>query len=147
MKERILILFMVIILIPSLVFPGGLTKTEKRKIESDATEVFDKIFHLWKDGKFEDLYEYGYRRNQTSISKEDFVMKMKNKSYELASSWETIRDLEAEVASLKLVYVKAKIGYKKKGGGDTKFLTGTYRVEFEGDQWRMDLSKILRSPF
>lgn len=147
MIKRILFLFMVMSLIPSLVFPGSLSTTEKRKIESDATEAFDRIFHLWKDGKFEDLYEYGYRRSQTSISKEDFVIKMKNKFYELASSWETIRDLEAEVASLKLVYVKAKVGYKKKGGGDTKFLTGTYRVEFEGDQWRIDLSKILRSPF
>jgi hypothetical protein len=75
------------------------------------------------------------------------VIKMRNKSYELASSWETIRDIEAEVASHKLVYVRAKIGYRSKVGGDTKFRTETYRIEFEGDRWRIDLSKILRNPF
>jgi hypothetical protein len=134
-------------LIPSLTFSGGLTPTEKRKIESDVTDTFNIILRYWKDGKFGDLYEYGYRRNQTSISKEKFMIKMRNKPYELASSWETIRDIEAEVASHKLVYVRAKMGYRSKGGGDTKFRNETYRIEFEGDRWRIDLSKILRSPF
>jgi hypothetical protein len=147
MRKRILLLIVLVSLIPSLAFSGSLTPTEKRKIESDATEAFDMIFRLWKDGKYEDLYEYGYRRSQTSISKENFVIKMRNKSYELASSWETIRDIEAEVASHKLVYVRAKIGYRSKRGGDTKFRTETYRIEFEGDRWRIDLSKILRNPF
>ena len=135
-------------LIPSLAFAGGLTATEKKKIESDATGAFDIMFGLWKAGKYEDLYEYGSRKSHSSISKEDFVTRMTKKSYELASSWETIRDLEAEVASRKLVYVRAKIGYRsKKGVGDTKFRTETYRLELGGDRWRIDLSKILRSPF
>jgi hypothetical protein len=147
MRKRILLLIVLVSLIPSLAFSGGLTPTEKRTIESDAIDVFNIIFRLWKDGKYEDLYEYGYRRSQASISKENFVIKMRNKSYELASSWETIRDIEAEVASHKLVYVRAKIGYRSKVGGDTKFRTETYRIEFEGDRWRIDLSKILRNPF
>jgi len=145
--RRILLLLILMGFIPGLVFSGGLTSTEKSKVESDATDAFNRIIRLWKDGRFEDLYEHGYRRSQIPLSKENFVIKMRNKSHEFASSWETIRDMEAEVASHKLVYVRAKIGYRSKGGGDTKFLTGTYRVEFEGDRWRIDLSKILRSPF
>jgi hypothetical protein len=147
MMRRIFFLFILAGFIPSLVFSAGLTPSEKRKIESDATDAFHVILRLWKDGKFEDLYECGNRRSQTSISKENFVIKMRKKSYEWASSWETIRDIEAEVASHKLVYMRAKIGYRSKGGGDTKFRTGTYRIELEGDRWRIDLSKISRSPF
>jgi len=147
MRKRILLLIVLVSLIPSLAFSGSLTPTEKRKIESDATDAFDMIFRLWKDGKYEDLYEYGVRRSHTSISKENFVVKMRSKSYELALSWETIRDIEAEVTSHKLVYVRAKIGYRNKSGGDTKFRTETYRIEFEGDKWRIDLSKILRNTF
>ena len=148
MVRRTLLLFVLVSLVPSLAFSGSLTPTEKKKIESDATDAFNMMFGLWKAGKYEDLYEYGSRKSHTSISKENFVIKMRKKSYELASSWETIRDREAEVASRKLVYIKAKIGYRSKGGaGDTKFRTDTYRLELEGDRWRIDLSKILRSPF
>ena len=148
MIRRHLLLLVLVGLMPSLAFAGGLTATEKKKIESDATGAFDMMFGLWKAGKYEDLYEYGSRKSHTSISKENFVTKMRKKSYELASSWETIRDLEAEVASRKLVYIRAKIGYRsKKGVGDTKFRTETYRLELGGDRWRIDLSKILRSPF
>ena len=148
MIRRNLLLLVLVSLIPSLAFAGGLTATEKKKIESDATGAFDLMFGLWKAGKYEDLYEYGSRKSHASISKEDFVIKMRKKSYELASSWETIRDRETEASSRKLVYVRAKIGYRSKGGAaDTKFRTETYRLELEGDRWRIDLSKILRSPF
>ena len=148
MIRRHLLLLVLVGLMPSLAFAGGLTATEKKKIESDATGAFDMMFGLWKAGKYEDLYEYGSRKSHTSISKENFVIKIKKKSYELASSWETIREIEAEVSSRKLVYIRAKIGYRsKKGVGDTKFCTETYRLELGGDRWRIDLSKILRSPF
>ncbi len=148
MLRRNLLLLVLMSLVPSSALAGGLTATEKKKIESEASGAFDMMFGLWKDGKYEDLYAYGSRRSRTSISKENFVIRMGKKSYELASSWETIRDREAEVTSRKLVYIRAKIGYRSKGGpGDTKFRTETYRLELEGDRWRIDLSKILRSPF
>lgn len=148
MIRRNLLLLLLVSLVPGLAFAGSLTATEKKEIESAATRAFDMMFGLWKAGKYENLYEYGCRRNHTSISKEDFVMKMRKKSYELASSWETILDPEAEVGSRKLVYMRAKIGDRSKSGaGDTKFRTETYRMEREGDRWRIDLSKILRSPF
>jgi hypothetical protein len=148
MIRRNLLLLVLVSLVPSLAFSGSLTTTEKKKIESDATDAFNMMFGLWRAGKYEDLYEYGCRKSHTSISKENFLIKMRKKSYELASSWETIRDIEAEVSSRKLVYVRAKIGYRSKArAGDTKFRTETYRLELEGDRWRIDLSKILRSPF
>lgn len=143
-----LLLLVLMSLVPSLALAGGLTATEKKKIEAEATGAFDMMFGLWKDGKYEDLYAYGSRKSHTAISKESFVTRMRKKSYELASSWETIRDREAEVRSRKSVYITAKIGYRsKREPGDTKFRTETYRLELEGDRWRIDLSKILRSPF
>ncbi len=147
MIKRVSLLLLFVSLVPGLAFSGGLTQGEKRKIESDAVDAFHIIFDLWKDGKCADLYEYGHRKNQAAISREDFTKKMRKKSYEMASSWERIRDIEAEVASDKSVYVKAKIGYRKKRGGDTKFLTQTFRMIFEGDRWRIDLSKVLSCPF
>jgi hypothetical protein len=148
MIRRNILLLVLVSLMPSPAFSAGLTATEQSKIESDATGVFNVMVNLWKAGRYEDLYEYGYRKNHTFIPKENFVNKMKKKSYELASSWETIRDIQTQVFSPNLVYVRAKIGYRPKGGiGDTRFRSETYRLQLEGDRWRIDLSKILRSPF
>ncbi|HVO83323.1 MAG TPA: hypothetical protein VMU60_02745, partial [Syntrophobacteria bacterium] len=107
MIRRTLLLLVLVSLVPSLAFSGSLTPIEKKNIESDATDAFNMMFGLWKAGKYENLYEYGSRKSHASISKENFVIRMRKKSYELASSWETIRDREAEVASRKLVYMKA----------------------------------------
>jgi hypothetical protein len=148
MVRRKLLLLVFLSLVPSLALSAGLTATEKQKIESDATGAFNMMVGLWKAGKYQDLYEYGCRKNHTSIPKENFVIGMEKKSYELASSWETIRNIQIEVASRKLVYVRAKIGYRSKGGvGDTRFRTETYRLQLEADRWRIYLAKILRSPF
>jgi hypothetical protein len=147
MRKRICLLLFLMGLVPGLVFSAGLTQVEKGKIESDVLNTFQIIFDAWRDGKCADLYEYGARKSQSSVSKEDFANKMRKKSYEMALSWERIRDIETEVTSHKSVYVKAKIGYRKKGGGDTRYLTQTYRMVFEGDRWRIDLSRVLSCPF
>lgn len=139
-------IFIFLVLIPTLVLSANLTPTEKRRIEYEAAEALKTMISLWKDGKFEELYEYGNRANQVSISKENFIRQMHHKSWVLASSWETIRNVEGDVASSRSVYVRAKIGYKRKMGGDPRFVTETFKMSLEGGRWRTDLSKILRSP-
>jgi len=138
-------IFIFLLLIPALALSANLTPTEKRRIEHEATEALKTMISLWKDGKFEELYEYGSRGKQTSISKESFISRMRKQSWEIASSWEAIQNVEGDVVSPKLVYVRAKIGYKKKTGGDTKFVTETFKMNLEGGKWRTDLSKFLGS--
>ena len=144
MKRSVFIF--IFLLIPSLAFSANLTPTEKRRTEFEATEALKTIFSLWKDGKFEELYEYGYQSKQTSISKESFIKRMQKKSWELASSWETIQNVEGDVVSPKTVYVRVKIGYKKKRGGDTKFVNETFKMSLQRERWRTDLSKFLTNP-
>jgi hypothetical protein len=127
-------------------FSADLTQGEKRRIGSNAEDALMEIISLWKDGKYEDLYEYGHRTDHVGLSKESFIGQMKGKSWELARSWETIRDIEADVASTTLVYVRAKVGFKRKSGGDTRFSTVTFQMILEGDRWRTSLFKILWSP-
>lgn len=79
------------------------------------------------------------------ISKESFIRQMKNKSYVIASSWEAIRDIEVNAASSTSAYVRAKIGYKYKHGGDTKFATDTFEMHLDGGKWRIGLYRILYS--
>jgi len=146
MPRKIILLFTILLVIPASLFSADLTPGEKRRIGSSAEEALKEVIFLWKDGKYEELYEYGYRTNQVSLSKEKFIKRMRNKPWELATSWETIRDVETDVVSLRSVYVRAKLGFRKKSGGETKFVTETFQMTMEGDRWRTGLYKIISCP-
>ena len=116
-----------------------------KKIESDAEESFRAIVSLWKDGKFDALYECGDRKSRTAVSKEVFERRMANKQSGLAPSWETMKDIKVDIQSAVRVYTTAKLGFKSKKGGDTKFRTETYPMTYESGLWKIDLLKILRA--
>jgi hypothetical protein len=121
-------------------------KTGRSKVESDAADAFQAIVSHWKDGNFEAVYQYGTHKSRAGIAKENFVQKMGKKSWGLASSWETIRNIEAEFKSSTVVYITAKIGYKQRQGGDVRALTESFEMKLENGLWRTDLSKILQAP-
>ena len=146
MLRKIIFLSAILLVIPTSLLSADLTPGEKRQIGSSAEEALKEVISLWKDGKYEELYEYGYRTNQVSLSKEDFIRRMKNKSWELSTAWETIRDVEADVVSPRSVYVRARLGFRKKTGGETRFVTETFQITMEGDRWRTGLYKIISCP-
>ena len=113
------------------------------KIEGDVIESVKTILYLWKDGKYDVLYDQGDQKSRMAINKEDFEHRMKKKVIGLASSWETIRDIQVEVKSATLAYATVRIGLKPKGGGETKFRTEIYRMSFENGMWKINLMKIL----
>jgi hypothetical protein len=113
------------------------------KIEGDVIESVNTIFSLWKDGKYNVLYDYGDQKSRVAVNKETFEHRMRKKGIGLASSWETIRDIKVDVKSATLAYATVKIGFKPTGGGETKFRTETYRMSFENGMWKINLMKIL----
>jgi len=117
------------------------------KIESDVIEAFKTVISLWKDEKYEALYEHGDKKSQIAIRREDFERGMKGKPVGLASSWETMKDIRVDIESSTRVHTTAKIGYKFKTGGDTRHRTETYLMTLEKGSWKIDLQKILRAKF
>jgi len=115
------------------------------KVESDILDSFGTILSLWKDKKYHALYDYGDRKSRTAINKEDFERRMVKKGLELAASWETVKDIQVDIKSPVLAYTTAKIGYRSKKGGDTKFRTETYPMTFENGSWKINLQKILNA--
>ena len=127
---------------------GKPEKKEKGKInvngiEGDVIDSFKMIISLWKDGKYQALYDHGDQKSRRSVNREQFEHRMTKKGIGLASSWETVGDIEVEVKSTTLAYVTAKIGFKPTRGGETKFRTESYRMSLEKGTWKIDLSKIL----
>lgn len=117
-----------------------------RRIESDVSDAFQNILSLWNDKKYDALYDCGDRKSHTSMAREDFGKRMRKNSWELASSWEKVRDVEVDVKSATVAYVKAKIGYRPRHGGDTRIRTQTYEMRLENGTWRINLTKVLNAP-
>ena len=117
----------------------------KNRIEGDVVESVKTILSLWKGEKYNELYDRGDQKSRRAIGKEDFEHRMKRKGIELASSWETLRDIQVDVQNATLAYATVRIGLKSKKGGETKFRTETYRLPFEKGIWKINLQKILQT--
>jgi hypothetical protein len=115
------------------------------KIEGDVIESVKTILSLWKDRKYDALYDCGDQKSRIAVNKEEFGRRMTKKGIGLASSWETLRDIKVDVKSATLAYATVKIGYKPTKGGETKFRTETYRMSFEKGMWKINLTKILNA--
>jgi hypothetical protein len=120
--------------------------SDKRKTESEVTDALLTIASLWQSDRYGELYEYGTTSSKGSLSKEEFVRRMLGKKWGLASSWQTIRDVEVDVKRPTLAYARAKVGYKPKQGGKTETRTETFQMVLENEAWRINLSKILSAP-
>ena len=117
----------------------------KNRIEGDVVASVKTILSLWKDGKYNELYDHGDQKSRRAIGREDFENRMRKKGIGLASSWETLRDIQVDVESATLAYATVRIGLKPKKGGETKFRTETYRLPFEKGMWKINLQKILQT--
>ena len=115
----------------------------RNKIEADVIESVKTILSLWKDGKYDLLYDHGDQKSRMAVNKEDFEHRMKKKGIRLASSWEAVRDIHVDLKSTTLAYATARIGFRSTRGGETKFRTETYRMSFEKGMWKINLTKIL----
>jgi hypothetical protein len=118
-------------------------KIYKNKIEGDVIDSVKTILSLWKDGRYDLLYEWGDQKSRAAVNKENFEHRMRKKGIGLASSWETMQDIQVDVKSATLAYVTLKIGYKLVRGGETRFRTETYRMSLEKGTWKISLTKLL----
>ncbi len=117
----------------------------KNRMEGDIIESVKTILSLWKEGKYNELYDHGDQKSRRAIGREDFENRMRKKGIGLASSWETLRDIQVEIESATLAYATVRIGLKPKKGGETKFRTVTYRLPLEKGMWKINLQKILQT--
>jgi len=149
MIQGALSLLFVLFLCQQIVFPGELTPGEKRRIEAGAIDTFETIISLWKREKFDELYEYGDRMSREMMSKEKFVSEMKVERCVLASSWETVRDIEAKMISPNRVHLKVKMGFRgaPRGISETRFFTQAFEMRSEEGEWRIELRKVLYCPY
>lgn len=86
--------------------------------------------------------------SQEMMSKEKFMSEVRTKRCVLASSWETLRDIEAKMISPNRVHVKARMGFRGPGGlGETRFFTQVFEMTLDKGEWRIELRRLLHCPY
>ncbi len=131
------------------------TTHESKLIAFAAERSLAHLVRLWKDKRFDALYKLGTFASQVDISPEGFERQMGFATRTLQCCWQTIQDIESTVESPRRVYVKARLGFKTKeflvlqeqhrtiARGFAEEETLTFLLQFERQQWRLDLFRLL----
>ena len=130
-----------------------------QEVVQGALQALKAVVDLWRDQKFDDLYELGTVQSRGQFSKEQFIELMKNSNKKLQCCWATMQDPQGFFESPTQVAVQAKLGYEN--FQNTKYATPdrdaesaqwvisssfdsqTFLMVLQQERWRIDLTEIL----
>lgn len=119
---------------------GGVSVAKSSDIEGDARRSLEEILDIWRDGRYDSLYERTF--NSGRHSKESFISKVKSASRKPACCWEKMQDVKVTVKNSDSAAIRAKLGLEAAGTG-TEFSTKSYTLVKEDGVWKMSMSDIL----
>jgi hypothetical protein len=104
-------------------------------LEQSMSETLD----LWREGKYEQLFEHLTRRGKTS--KESFVKKMHDTNIRPACCWQKMENFKVlnEKRTEATVYVKVGLEGTPASADST---TREFKLSHEGGVWKMQLNDI-----
>jgi len=118
---------------------GAREFADDEAIRSEAVAGFEKILDLWRDGRFEELYD------RTLISgketKESFVSRMSSARLKPSCCWEKMQDVGVSVRNGSSVVIKAKLGLD--APGEMEYKTKSFKLYKEDGVWRIAASELL----
>ena len=111
-------------------------ETSASPYEQSMSETLD----LWRDGRFDQLFEHLSHRGKTS--KEQFVAKMRDASIRPACCWQKLENFTvlSEKRAEATVYVKVGL---EGTPGMTDSCTREFKLAFEQGLWKMQLNDVL----
>lgn len=119
---------------------GEVPVASSTNIEDEAKRGLEEVLDIWRDGKYDDLYERTF--NNGRHSKESFIKIISSTSRKPACCWEKMQDVKVTVKNNDSVAIKAKLGLEAPGIG-TEFSTKSYKLVKEDGVWKMSMSEIL----
>lgn len=105
------------------------------ELEKSLSETLD----LWRDGRFDLLYERLSHRGR--MSKEKFVVRMKEASAKPACCWQKLENFKVlgEKNSEATVYVKIGLEHV---GGRIESITREFRLSHDNEAWKMQMGDV-----
>lgn len=103
-----------------------------------ARAAFEEILDLWREGRYDELYERTQRSGKTA--QEDFAARLDNGTYKPACCWQKLQDVTVHVENNDFAVIRAKIGLE--GGSDISYKTRSWKLVREGAVWRISQSDL-----
>ena len=138
---------------PLVLAPGGAgpraepNPFEQRRIEARAMEAFRTILGLWREELYFELYDHGIETSKERISREAFAQRM------VELSWVPIGELNPKFFKptfrfRTMVYLEVRVQFRHKFNPESLFFKDhTFLLLQENGTWRIDLIRLIRSPF
>ena len=136
----------------------GVSRSSQEVVQG-ALQALKAAVDLWREQKFDALYELGTVQSRRQFSKEQFIELMKTSNKKLQCCWTTLQDLQGFFESPTQVTIQAKLGYEnfQNTKNDTpdrdaesaqwvissSFDPQTFRMVRQQERWRIDLTEIL----
>jgi hypothetical protein len=107
-----------------------------REIQRD----FETNLDLWRDGRYEELYERTYAEGNRS--REAFIRRISASGRKPACCWEKLQEVTVSKGPGKKATLHARIGLEGRFGS-TEYSTRSFRMKRENGVWKPAMSDIL----
>lgn len=125
-------------------------------VAEGAEDAFMAVMILWRDGKFDEMYERSRAASHKSLPRKVFVSRMQTAPLRIQCCWKTLQNVEVRGRSSKTVEISADLGFDvvgvtKRRRGHPALAVGssverheTFTMRWSEGEWRFDLPAVLR---
>jgi hypothetical protein len=137
-------LLALLLMILSVIPAQGKSRTKSvGAVNSSATEQevlrdFERILDLWRDGKYDDLFE---RTATSRESKEQFARKISSAPRKPACCWEKMQEARVSLKSGTAAVVRARLGFEGSIPG-TEYVTKGIKMKKEDGVWMISQADL-----
>jgi hypothetical protein len=109
------------------------------QLQAEARRGFEQILDLWRDGKYEELYDR--TTGSCKESREHFAARLADAPLKPACCWEKMQDVTVSARHADAVTVRARIGLE--GGTGSEYRTRSFMLVKDEGIWKVSRSDIL----
>jgi hypothetical protein len=113
---------------------------QRQEAQSEPGRGFEEILDLWRDGKYDAVYERTIPSGKQS--RESFVAQLSSADRKPACCWEKLQDVRVTEQDERKATLHAKVGLEGKDGS-TDFSTRQFKLRKKDGVWKAAASDIL----
>jgi hypothetical protein len=135
-------IFLIPVLMCGLAWPvsAKTSHPQRREVQAEPGRGFEEILDLWRDGKYDAVYERTIPSGKQS--RESFVTKLSSAERKPACCWEKLQDVRVTEQDDRQATLHAKVGLEGKDGL-TDFSTRQFKLRKKDGVWKAAASDIL----
>jgi hypothetical protein len=139
MRKLILLLTIMVTLFTVPSVQGKTPYQGDAELKSEAERGFAEILDLWRDGRYDELYERTLAGGKQT--KEGFIGRMSSASLRPVCCWEKLQEVRITLKNDESVVLRAKVGLE--GSVGNSFKTRDYKLVKEDGIWRIAQADLL----